>query len=161
MTASRNSSPGSLANAKKPASTLRRRNGIPKRKHNSDDSLPAVRKGGPAPPVRITMKWAPQFWEDQDQRTAAVKEIRRRLQRLCDDAGVTSYQQELLAQRAVFLSLQLETIEVNAERNGEFSPGTYSHLTNSLLGVLKALGLEKQAKPVGQLSNYLEAKRSA
>lgn len=98
----------------------------------------------PQRPVTLPTRFEPQMWVNADQRTAIVREIRRRHDTLVADAGVDSYQKQLLAERAIFISVQLETMEVNASNGGEFAAGTYSALTNSLVALLKTLGIEKR-----------------
>ena len=120
-----------------PAAKIRRFK--PKRSHQ-DVELPAT--------------FVPGFWKEQDHRTAAVQEIRRRYQLLRDDACVDSFQKDLICQRATFLSLRLETQEVEYAKTGQIDTGVYTQQLNSLLGLLKALGLEKKVRRVG-LKTYL------
>jgi hypothetical protein len=97
----------------------------------------------------VPARFEPRFWEGADGRCANVKEINRRYERLRQDAGADSCQKELLCQRAVFISLQLETAERVATEGGKFDAGVYTQMTNSLMGLLRALGLERKVKAVG------------
>lgn len=107
-------------------------------------------------PATLPGRFEPRFWETTDQRQGVVKEIRRRLEALRDDAGVDSVQKEMLVRRAIFISIQLETMEVQSVETGEFQPNIYAQMTNSLLGLLSKLGLEKQAiKKVVNLDEYV------
>jgi hypothetical protein len=106
--------------------------------------------------VAVPTKFVPCFWQDEDHRSAAVKEIIRRYELLKEDAGADSYQKELLCQRAVFMSLRLETMEVQAAKTGELDQGLYTMMVNSLVGLLKAIGLEKHAKKAITLKKYVE-----
>lgn len=105
----------------------------------------------------LPRRFAPEFWADQDGRTPLPREIKRRVKALCLDAGADSEQKRLIAQRAVFLSLQLETAEVRAIRDGQLDCGIYTQQVNSLLGCLKALGLERKARKIG-LKDYMQDK---
>lgn len=110
-------------------------------------------------PAQLPGSFVPKFWRDVDKRQVVLKEIRNRLERLEQDAGVDSYQKELLVQRAVFMSVQLETMELNAAEGREFDSGAYTQMSNAFLGLLKTLGLAKQMKEVENLSNYVNRKR--
>ena len=116
--------------------------------------LPKTRKLSRRVASAIPDVFSPEFWSDQDSRLHVARTIKRMVARLMDDAGADSYQKELLSQRAVFLALQLETAEIEAARSGNFDPGQYTQGVNALLGLLKALGLEKKARKVG-LKDYL------
>lgn len=94
------------------------------------------------------------FWEVADGRFHAIKLVRKRVRELKQDCGCDSMQKDLLCQRVVFLSLQLEAQERAAAEGGEFNAGVYTQQLNCLLGILKALGLEKRMKKVG-LSQYI------
>lgn len=106
-------------------------------------------------PATLPARFEPKFRVNADQRQCIVKEIRRRHEVLAVDAGVDSYQKQLLAERAIFISIQLETMEVTASQGGEFAPGVYAQMTNSLVGLLRVLGIERRAKE----SPWIEAAR--
>lgn len=99
-------------------------------------------------------RFEPQFWQDADGRCAIVKEIKRRVEMLIRDAEVDSYQKKLLCQRAVFVTIQLETMERTAVEQGKLDPGVYTQMVNSLVGLLKSLGLERKVE-APRLSEYL------
>jgi hypothetical protein len=110
-------------------------------------------------PVALPVKFQPRFWEDADRRIATVRAVKARYLRLREDAGGgESYQRDLLIQRAVFLSIMLETIEVRASEGGDFEVGVYTQASNTLMGLLKTLGLEKQIKSVTDLKAYVESR---
>jgi hypothetical protein len=108
--------------------------------------------------VELPGRFVPGFWNNADGRSMAVKEIRRRYRNLREDAAVDSYQKDLLVQRAVFIALQLETMEIAAASGKPFDAGVYTQMTNSLLGLLKSLGLEKQVTKVANLKSYIEGR---
>lgn len=97
----------------------------------------------------------PEFWSDQDLRVGLAREVNDRLRRLRADTGADSAQKDLLCQRAVFVALQLETMEVRATRDGRLDPGVYTQMVNALLGLLKALGLERAVRTAGTLREYI------
>lgn len=109
---------------------------------------------------RLPATFDVRFLELADQRTSAMRLVRERFETLSQHAGVDSLQKELLCRRATFLSLQLESIEVRAIEGDEaVDLGKYSVMLNTFLGVLKALGLDKQIpKSLDSLQNYVAKK---
>lgn len=107
---------------------------------------------------KLPEKFEPKFWRDCDKRQIVLKEIRQRIERLEEDAGADSYQKQLLVQRAVFLSVQLETWELNAAEGQEFDAGVYTQAANALSGLLSKLGLDKQMAKVEDLATYVGSK---
>lgn len=95
--------------------------------------------------------------EMSDRRNKAIRLIRERLDRLKEEGGCDSFQKEMLAEQAIFIAVQLETMKVNAlEGRGEFAPGTFTQMCNCLLGLLGKIGLERQESKVIDLNCYLE-----
>jgi hypothetical protein len=110
--------------------------------------------------VALPATFKPRFWVDADQRCAVVRLIKRRCAQLKEDTGADCVQKELLCQRAAFVTILLETMEVKAAENGEsFDLGAYVQACNGLVGLLKSLGLEKKLKAVGDLKTYLDQKK--
>jgi len=107
---------------------------------------------------KLPTTFEPRFWAGVDGRLAICKEIRRRYHDLKADTGCDSYQKDLLVQRAIFVALQLESAEVNAMEGKEFDLGRYTQAVNSLLGLLRALGLERKMKEVVNLREYVNAR---
>ena len=104
----------------------------------------------------LPARFVPKFWSDADRRVAIIREIESRVERMKADANADSYQKEVLAERAVFLISILETSERDAiEGSKAHHTGGYVQAINSLIGVLKALGLERKAKAIG-LAKYVE-----
>jgi len=103
-------------------------------------------RNGNTLPVRFT----PRFWEDSDRRVALVRAVQERVEALKRDTASDSVQKQTLCERAVFLATVLETSEVNAiEGVRPLDTGSYVQALNSLLGILKALGLDRKAKSLG------------
>lgn len=110
----------------------------------------------------IPTTFTPKFWELADGRTTAAKEIRRRFERLQEDTGADSYQKELLCQHAIFLAIQLETMQVEAAETGEFDFGVYTQGVNALSGLLSKLKLERAVQEVvTDLKTYMREKQTA
>lgn len=111
--------------------------------------------------VSLPEKFVPQFWDAVDGRFGVVKEIRRRYEVLKQDAAAESYQKDLLCQRAIFLGVQLETLEAVAVAEGKFDAGIYTQMVNALSGLLSKLGLERQIPKAKNLKAYMKERDSA
>jgi len=100
-------------------------------------------------------RFQPRFWSDCDNRVALVRAIKEKVQQLKADCNADSMQKETLCERAIFLITVLETQEVNAVHHGKIDLGSYTQGLNTLMGVLRTLGLERKAKKIGTLSDYV------
>lgn len=109
--------------------------------------------------ARLPKTFEPRFLESADNRLCVIRELKRRVQRLREDAGVDCMQKELLAQRAIFLAIQLETEETNALEGREFDSAGYAQKVNALCGVLKHLGFKKHKQDEDTLEAYVQRKR--
>ena len=98
------------------------------------------------------------FWSGADHRKSIVKELRRRIETLKADVNSDSTQKNTLCERVVFVTAQLETMERRCIESGFFDSGTYIALSNCLTGMLRLLGLERRAKPVQNLKDYIKSK---
>lgn len=112
--------------------------------------------------LTLTKQFKPRFWEDADSRVSVVRQIRRRYELLKSHCGgEESIQRDLLCQRATFLSVHIETLEVEAAEGSGLDVGSYVQSLNCLNGLLKTLGLDKRVKNVTDLKTYLEEKGAA
>jgi hypothetical protein len=103
-------------------------------------------------------RFVPQFWDECDGRIAIIREIRRRVDLLKADCASDSYQKSILCERAIFIACQLETQERAAIEKGQFDPGRYTQMVNALVGLLRSLGLERKARSVERLEEYVKGK---
>ena len=94
----------------------------------------------------VPATFQPQFIDRLDHRNAMVRALEARKKQLMSDTGADSYQKRLLVERAIFLSIILETSEATALETGEFDVGKYVQGCNALLGLLKHLGLERHQR---------------
>ena len=111
--------------------------------------------------IAVPDTFVPRFWTGLDGRCGVAKEIRRRYEELRQDTGADSHQRDTLCQRAVFMGVQLETMECEAAESGKFDPGVYTQMCNSLLGLLRALGLDRHVPAAGGLQAYLREQEAA
>lgn len=104
-----------------------------------------------------------QGWLDRmDGRRALVQHMRSRVEGIADDLGGRdglSVMQLSLIERFVFLEYWIHEAERTAIEGGEFSPGAWIQAYNSLQGAAKTLGIERKARQVPSLQEYLQAKR--
>jgi hypothetical protein len=115
-------------------------------KRKKDDTLPR--------------RFTPEFWAEADGRCAVVKEIKRRYELLKSDTGADSHQKELICQRATFAAIQIETMERAAVEKRQFDANKYTVMTNTFLGLLKSLGLERKVKTVTDIRSYAKGRKS-
>ena len=102
--------------------------------------------------------YSPDWLEKLDRRTNLAKAVNERLHVLTTDLGgmeYLSYQQRSLAKRAVWAEAILEQMEASLARGKEIDLGKYTQQTNSLIGLLKTLGLERQTRDVPSLRDVL------
>jgi hypothetical protein len=122
-------------------------------------SKPKVRESRRKEVALPTDLFRPRFWEDQDGRSVIVREIRERVEALERDSGSESYQQRSLCQRAIFIELQLESLEIVATQGDSVDMGSFTQMVNCLQGIYAKLGLKKQVKSI-DLKTYVK-ERSA
>ena len=109
----------------------------------------------------LPAEFKPKFLDHLDGRTQAARMLRRRLAELQADLGgeeQLSYAKRALCRRVIWLESFLETQEAKAAEGGEVNIGQQVQAINSLVGLLKALGLERRAREVPDLRQYLADK---
>jgi hypothetical protein len=95
-----------------------------------------------------------------DGRTRDARYLRATAQRLCEDLGGTedlSVQQQALVTEAAFTLARLHRMKQDFAAGRAFDDRSYSALQNSLLGILRTLGIERKAKRAGGLLEMLKA----
>jgi hypothetical protein len=96
--------------------------------------------------------------EKLDRRTRVARTIMQRIAILASDAGgadVLSHAQQSLIKRAVFLEAITESHELRFAAGEQIDVGAYTQALNSMLGVYRILGIERRARNVPNLSDYL------
>ena len=112
-----------------------------------------------SPPERFSNGWLDRL----DGRTGIAVAMRERYQQFIDDLGGVdrlSYAQRSLVERGLWLEYWLADQERILATGGEFDVGKWTQACNALQGILSKLGLQRQAKDVPDLGEYL-AKRTA
>jgi hypothetical protein len=113
----------------------------------------------PKRPTTLPARWEPKFLTKLDGRPAHIRTLKKRISRLMDDAGIESFQKEMLAERAVFMAARLETLEVKAMRGEEIDFGSYTQSVNCFIGLMKSIGLERKIRQVANLRDYVDAQK--
>lgn len=96
--------------------------------------------------------FAPGWIEALDGRTAIAQDVRKRYVALTNDLGgeeSLSYQKRSLVERALWLEVHLRGLERTLAETGELDSGRWVNAVNSLVGLYKSLGLDRQSRPVG------------
>ncbi|QGM21430.1 hypothetical protein GJ672_03535 [Spiribacter sp. 2438] len=109
-------------------------------------------------PPRYTHDWI----ESLDQRTSLARAVRDRLQRLEADMGggdSLSYQRRSLAKRAIFMEALIEQREAAIARGEDVDQGQLTQATNTLIGLLKTIGLDRRARDLTP-AEYLRSRAS-
>jgi hypothetical protein len=110
-----------------------------------------------SPPDRYSQDWVSKL----DNRTRLASVVNERLQALSADLGdweSLSYQRRSLIKRVVWLEIVIEQQEAALSRNEETDQGKLTQAVNSLIGLLKTLGLDRVSRDVADLSQYLAGK---
>jgi len=112
----------------------------------------------------IPSEFHPRFLEHLDGRTVAARTLRQRLAEVHADLGGAdrlSYAQRSLCRRAIWLETWLETQEARAAEGEDIDIGRQTQAMNALLGLWKALGLERRSREVPSLGEYLQQRQEA
>lgn len=105
-------------------------------------------------PSRYSSDWLCRL----DGRTKLAQAARMRLEDLHANLGgrdALSYQERSLCKRIVWLEAQIEQREAALARGEEIDEGRHTQSVNALVGLLKAIGLERRQRDVPTLSEYL------
>lgn len=106
-------------------------------------------------------KFAPGWLSELDGRSSIAQTMRTRYAEMTSDLGGAdslSLAQRLLVERALWLTYWLETQEVQLADGREFDVSRWIQAANGLQGILSKLGLERKARDVPSLSEYLAGK---
>ena len=79
----------------------------------------------PTPRRRLPVTYVPKLWTQADLRMASVRTIRSRYEEFVSDSNAVSVMKKSLCDRAAFLSVYIETLEVIAVETGELESGSY------------------------------------
>lgn len=106
----------------------------------------------------LPTKYAADWLDRLDYRTAIARAVRQRFEALTNDLGGVdslSYQERSLCSRIVWVEALLETREAAIAAGEEINEGAYVQGVNALVGLLRAVGFERRTKPLPSLQDYL------
>jgi hypothetical protein len=112
------------------------------------------------PPKKFNTGWLSEL----DGRTAIAQVMRERYAAFTNDLGGVerlSYAQRSLVERALHLEYWLAQQERALIEGADFDVGKWTQAANALQGILTKLGLDRQAKDVPNLHDYLAQKATA
>lgn len=98
--------------------------------------------------------------EKLDGRTTIARAVQSRYATLVQDLGgmdFLSYQRRSLCKRAIYIEAIIEQQELALSRGEEVDQGRLTQAVNTLIGLLKTLGLERISKEVS-LSDFIRDK---
>jgi len=112
------------------------------------------------PPKKFNTGWLSEL----DGRTAIAQVMRERYAAFTNDLGGVerlSYAQRSLVERALHLEYWLAQQERALIEGADFDVGKWTQAANALQGILSKLGLDRQAKDVPNLHDYLKQRATA
>jgi len=112
----------------------------------------------------VSAKFANGWLDGLDGRLGLARELRQRFETLTNDlggSGSLSYAQRSLCERALWLEYWLATQERDLANGAEFDVGRWVQAANSLQGIFAKLGLERVAKDVPDLQDWIKGRGAA
>ncbi len=102
----------------------------------------------------------PEGLEQLDKRCLFARKLLKIYRQFRCESKCDSLPKDLLCRRAAFLAIQVESLECKALRGDKsFESGQLVNATNSLIGVLRLLGLEDRSRvKEGGLREYIRRK---
>ena len=110
----------------------------------------------------IPSEYSADWLEKLDGRTRLAQAVHRRYETLAADLGgldALSYQQRSICKRAIWMEAIIEQQEAALARGEEVDQGKLTQAVNTLIGLLKTLGLERKATDVPDLQSYLRSRQ--
>ncbi len=112
----------------------------------------------------VAEQFSPGRLADLDGRLGLTQDMRRRYSEVCNDLGGVaglSYMQRSLIERALWLEYWLASRERDLASGADFDVGKWVQAANSLQGIYSKLGLQRRAKHVTDLQEYLRQREAA
>lgn len=114
-------------------------------------------------PAVVPEQFTAGFIAELDGRTAIAQDLRQRYDDITADLGGSaqlSYMQRSLVERFLWLEYWLRAEEQRLATGSEFDVGKWVQAANSAQGILAKLGLQRQAKDVPDLADFLKARKT-
>lgn len=112
----------------------------------------------------IPPKYSADWLEKLDGRTTLARAVNDRFHSLTQDLGGKdrlSYQRLSLCKRIVYMECIIEQQEAGLSRGEEVDQGRLTQAVNTLIGLLKTVGLDRQAKDVPDLATFMKQREAA
>jgi hypothetical protein len=113
---------------------------------------------------KLPGKYSRDWIEALDGRTKLAAMVQDRLQGLEADLGgrdALSYQKRSLCKRAVWIEARIEHMEAALAKGDEIQEGSLTQSINTLIGLYRILGIERQAREVPSLHDYIRSRDAA
>lgn len=110
----------------------------------------------------ISDRFTPKFLDHLDGRTKAAQILKARLDELHSDLGgedALSYVKKSLCKRALWLEAFIESLETRAAEGEEINVGAQVQALNSLVGIYRTIGLERQAANVPTIKSWVQEQK--
>ncbi|WP_417514805.1 hypothetical protein [Marinobacter sp.] len=112
----------------------------------------------------IPAKYSADWLEKLDGRTSLARAVNDRYSALTQDLGGNerlSYQRRSLCKRIVYMECVIEQQEAALSRGEEVDQGRLTQAVNTLIGLLKTVGLDRMAHDVPDLATFLKQREAA
>jgi hypothetical protein len=110
-------------------------------------------------PTKFTRGWL----DSLDGRLGLARDMRARFDEIATDLGGIdglSYARRSLIERALWAEFWLAAQEKDLAQGGEFDAARWTQACNALLGLYRSIGLDRVAKRVPSLSEYLRQREA-
>ena len=112
--------------------------------------------------TEVPAQYQPGWLNALDGRYALARNLRQRYGEIASDLGGVeslSYAKRSLIERALFIEYWIAQQEQAMMRGEDVDIGRMTQANNALLGLYRTLGLERKAREVPSLHEYLHRKR--
>ena len=112
----------------------------------------------------IPKAYSPGWLDSLDGRYSIARELREKFTEICGDLGGAdrlSYAQRSLIERGLWLEFWLSQQEQALAKGQDFDVSRWIQAANSLQGIYARLGLERKARNVPNLSDYINVNNEA
>lgn len=112
----------------------------------------------------IPPTYTPDWLQRLDGRTRLAQTVNQRYQDLTSDLGGNdslSYQRRSLCKQVVWMEAIIEQQHAALSRGEEIDQGKLTQAVNTLIGLLKTIGLDRAARDVPDIQSYLRNRANA
>tara|TARA_R110001592_G_scaffold44411_1_gene142957 strand:- start:2459 stop:2818 length:360 start_codon:yes stop_codon:yes gene_type:complete len=113
--------------------------------------------------AEIPPKYSADWLEKLDGRTTLARAVNDRYHALTQDLGGRdrlSYQRLSLCKRIVYMECIIEQQEAALSRGEDVDQGRLTQAVNTLIGLLKTIGLDRQAHDIPDLATFMQQRKA-